>query len=333
MSLIGIIDIKLMGGKMKKILLTIAVGLMVFSVSPVQAADSQGELPTWYNYATEWISLNIFTWKSESKVKLLDDLATKRVNDIQTANEIGSDEEISTLADRYLQIKEQESNWIETKNISIETMNMVATREMERQRILSRIRQESKSEDIKTLMIQVQEEAVNRTKSTIDKMQEDADVEKFENDIVSAWRDPDGTVDADNEMNTRVYAAGTTGEGVNGVLVDGGEAKITKNTSGELKIEHAPGTGPSSVTSDSGQKKWTIQQSNGNVIDDYTSSGWVVIGQSNGISSNIIVNTTGGDSSSAQTTSGGTSTIIIKGGSASVEDDSNSSGNGQNVVD
>jgi len=321
---------------MKKVLLTLAIGLMVFSASPAQATDNQNDLPTWFSYATEWVNLNLFTWKSESKIKVLDDLASKRVDNIQSANEIGSDEDITALADRYLQIKEKESNRIETKNISIETMNMVTTREIERQRILSRIRQESKSEAVRALMVQVQEKTVNQTKSAISKKQQDFDVEEFENNIVGAWRDPDGTIDPGDEKNTRVYAAGTTGEGIDGVLIDGGEAKITQD-SGELKIEYAPGTGPSSVTSDSGQKKWTIQQSNGTVIDSYSSSGWVVIGQSNGVSSNVIVNTTsGGTSSSAQSvtgSSGGNSNVIIEGGSASVEVNSDSSGGGHNVVD
>jgi len=323
---------------MKKLLITLAVGLMVFSASPVLAADSQNELPTWLTYTKEWVVLNLFTWKSESKVKVLDDLASKRVDNIEEANQIGSDEDVITFADRYLQIKERETNRIETKNISAETMNMVATRETERQRILSKIRQESKSETVKTLMVQVQEEAVNRTKTAIEKKKQDADVENFQNDIVAAWRDPDGTIDPSNETDTRVYAAGTTAAGIDGVLIDGGEAKITQ-VGGELKIEYAPGTGPNSVTSDSGQKKWTIQQSNGTVIESYTSGGQVVIGQSTGVSGNVIVNTVvGGTSSSAQSVvggSGGTSSVIIEGGDPGVKgssDGSTDSGDGQNIV-
>jgi len=70
---------------MKKLLITLAVGLMVFSASPVLAADSQNELPTWLTYTKEWVVLNLFTWKSESKVKVLDDLASKRVDNIEEA--------------------------------------------------------------------------------------------------------------------------------------------------------------------------------------------------------------------------------------------------------
>lgn len=93
---------------MKKLLITLILGLMVFSASPVLAATSQNELPTWLTYTTEWLNLNLLTWKSESKVKVLDNYATKRVKNIQVADQNGSDQNIAKLADQYLQIKERE---------------------------------------------------------------------------------------------------------------------------------------------------------------------------------------------------------------------------------
>lgn len=218
-------------------------------------------------------------------------------------------------------------------------MNMVATHETERQMTLSKIRQESKSKTTKDLMVKVQEEAVNRTRIAIEKKQQNTDVENFQNNIVAVWRDPDGKIDPSNEKLTRVYAVGTTGEGVRGVLIDGGEAKITQGDSGELKIEYAPGTGPNSVVGTGGEKKWKIQQSNGAVIESYTCGSQVVIGQSTGVSSNVIVNTvTGGTSSSAQNivgSVGGTSSVIFEGGNAGVKESSGGStdsGGDQNIV-
>ncbi|MCX6810453.1 MAG: hypothetical protein NTY30_01795 [Candidatus Berkelbacteria bacterium] len=323
---------------MKKTLLILVASLVIFLATSALAANGQSKLPTQLTYAKEWINLNLLTWKSESKVKTLDNYATERVANIQTASQSSDDSGVSTMADRYLQLKDKETNIIKTKNISADTINMVVSRELERQKTLSTIRQETKSETVKNQIVKAQEEAVSKTKSAILKKQQDTDVKEFENDIVGAWRDPDGTIDPSNEKNTRVYAAGTTGEGINGVLIDSGEAKITQD-SGKLKIEYAPGTGPSSVTSDSGQKKWTIQQSNGTVVENYTSSGWVVVGQSTGVSSNVIVNTVaGGTSSSAQSvtgSSGGTAGVVIKGGNPGVQGSSGSSttsGAVQNVV-
>lgn len=325
---------------MKKVLITFVAIMLVFLAAPALATDNQAKLPTKFTYAKEWISLNLLTWKSESKVKVLDDFATKRVSDIQTASQSADESKISPLTDRYLKIKERETNRIETKNISTDTVNLVVERELERQRILSTIRQETKSEIVKNLISKAQEEAVNRTKSAIEKTQKDEDVKSFQDNVVAAWRDPKSEIDENQEKATRVFAEGTTSEGVSGVIIDGGEAKITKGDSGELKIEYAPGTGPSSVVDTNGKKKWTIQQSDGKVVESYTSGSQVVIGQSTGVSSNVIVNTiAGGTSSSAQNVVGGTngtSSVIIEGGNPGVSGssgDSSGSSGGQNVIE
>ncbi len=324
---------------MKKIFIVFGICLMIFLATPVLAADSQAKLSTRLTYTKEWINLNLLTWKSESRVLVLDDFATVRVADIQIASQSDDGIGISSLTDRYLKIKERETNTIETKNISTDTLNLVVKRELERQRILSTIRQETKSEIIKNLISQTQEEAVNRTKSAIEKTQKDEDVKNFQDDVVAIWRDPKGEIEEGEEKTTRVYAEGTTSEGVGGVIIDGGEAKIIKGDSGDLKIEYAPGTGPGSVVDASGKKKWTIQQSDGTVVESYTSGSQVVIGQSTGVSSNVIVNTVaGGTSSSAQNVVGGTSgasNVIIEGGSPGISGSTGSSsgsGGGQNVV-
>lgn len=220
----------------------------------------------------------------------------------------------------------------------------MANHEVERQKILSMIRQETNSDEIKQLMTRVQEEAVNQTRATVSKILGDNNATNFQNNITAAWRDPLGEIDTGNETATRVYAEGTTGEGVDGVLIDGGEAKITQTKGGNLKIEYAPGTGPGSTTIENGEKRWRIQQSNGTVIESYTAGGQVVIGQSTGVSSNVIVNTVTGETSATSSTttqnvvSGSTSgntNIVVEGGNPGVKessDNSNNSGNEQQVV-
>ncbi|MCL5410281.1 MAG: hypothetical protein M1324_00285 [Patescibacteria group bacterium] len=317
---------------MKKIFLFVIAVLIIFSAAPALASDEQAQLPTKLTYAKEWFVLNLFSWKYESKLKVLDRYASERVENIQAASQNGADGNIQNLADRYLQINDREKNTIQQKNISTETINMVMQRELERQKILSIIRQETKSESVKNKIVEVQELAVNNVKSVVEKSKNEEEVKKFQNNIVASWRDPKEEIDIKEEKETRVYAAGTNESGTidEGVIIDGGEAKIVVEK-GKLNIEYAPGTGPSSLTNNNGKKLWKIQMSDGLVVESYSAGGNVVVGQSSGTASNIVVNTVaGGTSGTANVVvgNGGNSanTVIVGGKSVKTEQASMESG-------
>lgn len=323
---------------MRKFFFIIISCLILFSVTPVLASNGENQLPTRLTYAKEWLHLNLLTWKYESKVKVLDDLATKRVANIKTAAQSGTESDITALTGRYLQIKERESIAIKKRNISADTVNMVVDRELERQRTLSLVRQETKSETIKNQIAKVQEEAVTKTKSALKKNSGNEKIDKFNDNIVAAWRDPGKKIDSSKEKTTRVYAAGTSENGTidEGVIIDGGQAKIVTE-SNQLKIEYAPGIGPNSVTGDNGKKLWKIVQSDGTVIESYTAGGNVVIGKSSGISSNVVVNTVAGGTSGMTNVvagnSGGIANTVVVGGKSvvTVENSGNPTGT-QNTV-
>lgn len=303
---------------MKKIFIALAVGLIILCATPASAAGKQNNLPTRFTYAKEWVRVNILTWKADSKVKVLDNLATTRVENIMIANQNNSN--FSVYGDKLLQIKEKQNNIIQTKNISDDTVNKIAAQELERQKTLSMIRQNAQSDDIRNKIVSIQEQVVNNTKSSIEKVSNKDTAEKFSEKIISTWRDPKNEIK--DEKETRVYAAGTSENGTidEGIIIDGGEAKIDKDNAGNLKIEYAPGTGPSSTTTESNKKVWKIQMSDGSVVESYT-SGNVVVGQSNGTASNIVVNTVnGGTGTSANVVvgSGGVSGVTVVGGKSVV---------------
>lgn len=309
---------------MKKIFLFVIAGLMILSAAPALASDGQAQLPTKITYAKEWFVLNLFSWKQESKLKVLDRYASKRVANIQTASQNGADGNIQNLADRYLQINNREKNTIQRKNISVETVDMVVQSELERQKILSIIRQETKSDSVKNKIVEVQESAVDNVKSVVEKSKNEEETNNFKDNVVASWRDPKGEIDSNEEKGTRVYAAGTSESGTvdDGVIIDGGEAKIVIEE-GKLNIEYAPGTGPSSLTADNGKKLWKIQMSDGSVVESYSAGGNVVVGQSSGTASNIVVNTVaGGTSGTANVVvgdSGGSANTVIVGGKSVVK--------------
>ncbi len=318
--------------KMKKALVTIIVGLMLFTAVPVRAADDQSDSPTWFTYTKEWVVFNVFTWKSESKLVVLDRYATERVGNIEFASQNGADENIPELADRYLRITERERNMVQKRTMSEDKINMVMERELERQRILSTIRQEAKSDDVKNKIADIQEMAVENARLIAKKTKNEDEVKDFQDKIIMSWRDPKGEISASEEKNTRVYAAGTSENGtiVDGIIIDGGEAKIVSQNN-QLKIEYAPGTGPSSVTTDGGVKMWKIVQSDGTIIESYQAATRVVVGQSTGVASNIVVNTvSGGTGTSANVVVGnsGNGGVTVVGGKQVVNTTNSSNSTG-----
>lgn len=298
---------------MRKFLIVLIAGVMLFTTMPAQAADNQNNLPTWFTYTKEWVVLNLLNWKANSKLTVLDRYATERVSNIESASQNGADGNISELTERYLRISEKEKNIVQKKIVSAEKINMVMESELERQRILSIIRQETKSENIKNKIVETQEKVVENARLMGDKLDNEEKVKDFQEKIVSSWRDPKGEINADEEKATRVYALGTSENGTtdNGVIIDGGEAKIVKENN-QLKIEYAPGTGPSSVTTNSGIKLWKIVQSDGTIIESYQAATRVVIGQSVGLSSNVVVNTVNGGTGTA------TNVVVGKDGNGGV---------------
>ena len=304
---------------MKKSILLLII-ITFFCVSVAYATDNSGKLPSNWTYAKEWINVNIFSLRNESKVKTLNRYANERANNIQTAATINQTDKIDDLVNRYENLATKANEILQKNNIKSKTDIIASLQDdiINQQRIISGVRQNVDNEIIKNELATAQQVVVNQTKKIIKDTIDTQSADEFGNQIVSVWRDPKSSVTDENA--TRVYAAGTTANGnVNdGVIIDGGQAKISQNNNGDLLIEYAPGTGPSSVTTSGGQKVWTIQMSDGSTVESYTSASSVVVGGSSGVSSNVIVNTTNGTTSStAQTVVGGGSgqaTVEVVGG-------------------
>jgi len=327
---------------MKTIFIVVASIFVIFTASPAYAEDSTNNqnLPTSWSYAKEWLNLNLFTWKAESKVKVYDKYATKRAQNIAFAYNSNKVDQVEELSNRFKVSETKMLQILEQNKIANKTslLNIIQSNAIERQKILSEIRTNLQNEEQKKLTASLQEESVNNIKNTIAILEDKETADKFSQQIVSVWRDPIKTV-AD-EKETRVYAVGTNEKGTidEGVIIDGGEAKITKDSGGNLKIEYAPGTGPSSVTSNDGKKLWKIQMSDGTIIESYTAGGNVVIGKSSGTASNIVVNTVAGGTNNQANVivgnTGGTSanTVVVGGKSVVNSGDVSNSVNTGNTV-
>lgn len=310
---------------MKKIFIILMSILIISSASPVLAADGQVKLPTRLTYTKEWLNYNLFTWKAQSKVNLADQYATNRANEIKTIVDQNNSSELANLISRYSGLIAKTSQIIQkNKNNSSSLISIVKSDLLLQQKILSEARQSALIESDQKTIASAQESAVNKIKQNITDIENSEAATSFADQIVSAWRDPNQDT-KNNETATRVYAAGTslqTEDINNGILIDGGQAKIIDENN-QLKIEYAPGTGPSSLTADNGKKLWKIQMSDGTVIDSYTAGGNVVIGKNSGTASNIVVNTvSGGTSSTANIMTGnssGTSGVTVVGGKSVVK--------------
>lgn len=317
----------------KKIIFVFVALAMVFAVSPAFAEDvsTDQSLPTRWGYAYEWINLNLFTWKAESKVKVYDQYATERAQNIATAYNSDKADQVGQLSTRFKFCETEMNQIMEQSKIADKATLLLLLQKgaIERQKILSEVRASLQDEEQRKNTAALQEESVNNIKNTIASIEDKEAADKFSEQIVSTWRDPKNTIN--DEQETRVYAAGTSENGTidEGVIIDGGEAKISKDGDGNLKIEYAPGTGPSSITADNGKKLWKIQMSDGSIVESYTAGGNVVVGQSSGTASNIIVNTVaGGTSSTANVVvgsgSGSANTVIVGGKSVVTSGDSGS---------
>ncbi|MBU0598638.1 hypothetical protein KKF61_06665 [Patescibacteria group bacterium] len=279
----------------KKILILVFIFLFSFVfVSSVNAVSSTEKLPGKFTYAWEWADLHLFSWSAESKVEKLNEYATKRAENMATAVEIDKTEAIDDLSQRYSNLTETLNKTISEKEIKNKAtiVETVQKDVLEQQRVLSGVRQNLTNESQKNTVANIQETAVNQLKNNIIVVNDETTAENFTNQVVNVWRDPDGIVT--EEKATRVYAVGTESTdntGNNKVIIDGGQAIINQDNSGDLLIEYAPGTGPNSVTTDSGQKICKIQLDNGTTVDSYTAGSNVVIGGTNGTASNVIVNT------------------------------------------
>lgn len=319
---------------MKKLILVVVSTLILFSVSPALATDGQTALPTKFTYAEEWLNLNLFTWKAQSKITLIDRYANDRANEIQTIINQNSPDRLGDLISRYLKLEAKANQIIQkNKNNPSVLVDIMKNDVLSQQKTLSEARQNAAAKNDQKTIASAQEQAVNIIKQNIAAIQNTDTADKFANQVVGAWRDPVRTVK--DEEATRVYAAGTTANSNtnDGIIIDQGEAKISQDTAGNLKIEYAPGTGPNSIVADSGKAVWKIQMSDGTTVDSYTVAGKVVVGGSIGVASNIVVKTTnGGTGTSAQTVVGngtgtsGTANVKVVGGKPGVAAPTESSG-------
>lgn len=274
---------------MRKFFLVAVAGLVILTATPVLAAGSLNKLPTKLTYTKEWLNVNVFSWRSSSKIKTLDRYAFVRAANIETVKDQPS--QIAEYSRRYANLKTKENNLLEKKKLSSDIVNLIQMNTLDQQRILSQVRQSLTDQNSKTALASLQEQVTNQIENTLASKVGGAAATDFKNNVVAAWRDPKG--ESTNEKGTRVYAVGTTADNNNinnGVIIDGGQAQITEQN-GQLKIEYAPGTGQNSVTTAKGEKIWKIVQSDGTTIDSYTAASQVVIGGNTGVTSNIVVKT------------------------------------------
>lgn len=295
---------------MKKFISIASICLLVLWASPALAKTDVAKKPTFFTYAYEWVNLNLLTYKAESKVKVLDRYSSARIEEIKSVYTTSDHEQIALLTGRYSKLTARANEIMQNKNISSETASLVVQNELQRQKELSLIRQNATNEEVKKIITASQEDAVGEFNKTLKEENDTEEIQNFKNDVIASWRDPQGEIKADDEKATRVYAAGTKGEGANGVIIDAGQAKIIDDGQ-KLQIEYAPGTGPSSVVDSNKVKKWKIRQNDGTEIESYTSAGQVVIGQSGETKGNVVVNTVAGE------TTAGPGQVIIGGGGTS----------------
>jgi len=298
--------------------------LMTFSASLAIAADEQTELPTQFTYAKEWLNLNLFTWKTESKISLVNRYATNRAEEIKSVATENKSDALAGLVTRYSRLIAKENQILQKNKANFPAFaNVVKSGTLSQQNVLSEARQSATIEADQKTIAAAQESAVNTIKQNIADLENPESAADFSNQVVAVWRDPNKIIKND-ETTTRVYAAGTsleTSDTNNGVVIDGGQAKIT-NENNNLKIEYAPGTGPNSVVGEDGKKVWKIQMSDGSIVESYTAGSNVVIGKSSGTASNIVVNTvSGGTSGTANVVvgSGGASGVTVVGGKAEIK--------------
>lgn len=284
---------------MKKALL-VSLSLLIMSSQIVLAAGGSAKLPTRFDYWKESINYYLLTWKSTSKVIVLDQYAGQRVEIVKTVTENGDLELIKKFGDEYQDLKTRQFNLIKNKNLSQAVVQTAANNTTAQEKELSILRQKS-NQDIKKEVAKIQETVANNQQKLLVQKVNKQVAEDFADQVVTVWRDPQNLTKGD-ETATRIYAAGTTASGNDGVVIDGGEGKIIEKSNGELKIEYAPGTGPNSVVNTQGKAVWTIQQSDGTTVTSYQAAGQVVIGNTKGTAGNVIMNVT--VDSGGQTTSG-----------------------------
>lgn len=283
---------------------------------PVQAATANG-LPSKTSYFIEKLNLSIFTFRTSSKIKTLDRYANERVNNIQTVYTAKEFAQIENFAGKYTDLKSTELSLIENEKITGGLLEAVKTATVEQQKTLSVVRDGLEDENIKQNITKVQEDIVNKSRGVISNVENKESADKFVDGVVTVWEDPQGLKGGATYAGgttageaTHAYATGTSAGGVNGVVVDGGQAKVVQGSNGDVKIVYAPGTGPSSVTKDDGKKVWVVQGSDGSTTQSSSSTGNVV---------------QGGGGTATENESG--NTVVGGGGQGS-----NNTGGGQNVV-
>lgn len=285
---------------MKKILYSFFIP--VFAVSLATSAPAKTSTVSLFDrltYVKEWVDLNILSFSKEAKVKALSRYSLEYAKKVETALNNNQTEKTSQLLDHYQTLKNSQNQIIETTNLKDEVLKTAKDGLVQEQKVLSNVRQKADNDETKKEIAGVQQSTTNQIKNVINNTQGSQQAQDLVDQVVSVWRDPGNQVT--EEKATRVYAAGTTASGNDGVVIDGGEAMIKEDQNNNVKIVYAPGTGPQSTTGESGQRVWKIQLSDGSVVDSYTSGSSVVIGGTQGVSSNVVVNTINGQETTGQT--------------------------------
>ena len=200
-----------------------------------------------------------FAFKIESKVKVLEKHAEKKLVMAQGYAEEGNNKRVQNLIQNYLQIKERQNNLL-GKTGGGEILGEVEERTIEQQKAMEEIKTKI-NEDEKQEVIQVQEQVVNQVAQRI------IDV-----------NGTDGATEFFNKVE-HVWAPGTgPGGGEAGVVIVGGEMKFAPGTSdggpagSDIKTVEVKTGGvsndPAPVNnSGSNVAPGTIQDGPGNTID------------------------------------------------------------------
>ncbi len=172
-----------------------------------------------------------FAFGTEKKVEVLEKHAEKRLAAAQTQADLGDDQEVQSLVQNYLQVKEKQDGLLD-KTDQGEVLGAVQERTIQQQR-------NQINEDAKREVVRVQERVVNQVAKRVVEVD-----------------GPEGQTEFFNEVE-HVWAPGTGPGGEAGVVVEGGETQFAPGTGpggeagkkvevviegGEMKF--APGTGP-----------------------------------------------------------------------------------------
>ncbi len=205
----------------KKLLLVLFFLLAFFAIPRSAQAIELPEAITSPNSIVTKIQEGVeyfFAFGTEKKVAVLEKHAEKRLTAAQTQAELGDDQEVQSLVQNYLQVKERQDNLLDKADQG-EVLGAVQERTIEQQRTMEQIKTQV-NENAKQEVVRVQERVVNQVAQRVVEI-----------------NGPEGQTEFFNEVE-HVWAPGTGPGGEAGVVVEGGETQFAPGTGKvERKVE------------------------------------------------------------------------------------------------